>query len=624
MPCRSVRSAQRADPAKFAVEGITAIEYPASTCCEAATFMTRTLFLLIALVVAAFGGWFYWQYSRHISNAPVAGLLPRDTIFVAQIPDFNRARDEWQRCDIYQLYREPAVQDFLRRPLGNAVKTDSISQTLSEVGQLAPKNVFVALTSIDNNNPKIVGGFRFQGSQEEAERIIGKWRSMLMGQNSSLKREKIQYQGHEIDVAKAAPFSIATTYDPPWFFVGTDASDVQALLDRADRRASNPDARLDTDETYRAAISRRPSNYVAFFYLQPKTFSQRLAALRAAVGSTPAPGEGTMIEKMRCVTGSMRFENGKIHDVFFMGMPKLEQNTNLTRSSLSLGTKQTFLYLAMLLNLGDKMDTLNQAAGFAGTKIFQALSDNGITAADWKAAFGIEFGSLADWPSTAHWPSLLITVPVTDATKAGKIVETVLQAEENGSWSATEKDGVRYFSKPPAAASLVAITPTIALSDRILIGGLDPTSVEEAIKRARGNSSELAEFQTYKGAARLLPAPTNFFAYIDTAQLYSRLDASLRPMLLMAAAFVPAIGGSIDPAKLPAPEVITKHLSPIVSSQRYDGDGYVAESIGPITLDQLGIGIAISSSFGAAVARQTGLGAPAAPSPPGANASPTP
>src|SRR4030095_2951789 len=182
--------------------------------------------------------------------------------------------------------------------------------------------------------------------------------------------------------------------------------------------------------------------------------------------------------------------------------------------------------------------------------------------------------SLADWPSSAHWPSLLVTLPVTDATKAGKIVEALLQAEENGSWTATEKDGVRYFSKQ-SAASFVAITPTIALSDRILIAGLNPMSVEEAIKRAGNSSSELPESQTYKAAARLLPAPTNFFAYIDTTQLYSRLDASLRPMLLMAAAFVPAVAGSIDPAKLPALEVITKHLSPIVSLQRSDGHGYL-------------------------------------------------
>jgi hypothetical protein len=331
-----------------------------------------------------------------------------------------------------------------------------------------------------------------------------------------------------------------------------------------------------------------------------------------------------MFKKIRCITGSMQFENGKIHDAFFLGMPKLEQNTTLTRSSLSLGTKETLLYLAMLLNLGERLDTLNQAAAFAGTKLFQTLSDSGITDADWKAAFGVEFGSLADWPSGARWPSLLFTVPVTDATKAGKILEALLRADEDGSWTATEKDGVRYVSKQ-SAASFVAITPTIALSDRILIAGLDPASVEQGIKRAGNSSSELAATETYKGAVRLLPPPTNFFAYIDSAQLYTRLDASLRPMLLMAAAFVPAIAGSIDLAKLPAQEVITKHLSPIVSSQRYDGDGYMVESIGPITLDQLGLGVAILSSFGAAAARQTGLGgAPAPALPPTPSPSPTP
>ena len=203
-----------------------------------------------------------------------------------------------------------------------------------------------------------------------------------MGQNSIFPREKMQYQGHELEVTKTGSFTIVTACNPPWFFIATDAADMQSLLDRADRRSSNPDNRLDKDETYRSAISRRLSNDVAFFYLQPKTFSQRLAALRAAVGSIPTPGDGTMLEKMRCIIGSMRFQNGKIHDVLFLGMPKLEQNTTLTRSSLSIGTKETFFYLAMLLNLGERMDTLNQAAAFAGTKIFQALSDSGITAAD--------------------------------------------------------------------------------------------------------------------------------------------------------------------------------------------------------------------------------------------------
>jgi len=592
--------------------------------------MRRILLLIIAAAIAAYAGWYYWQFSQKISSAPVAELLPRDTIFLAQMPDFNRTRQEWRQSDIYRLYNEPAVQDFLRKPLDN-VPTSKALATLQEIEQLDPTNAFFALTSISDSAPSVVGGFRFRGTQEDAERVIGKWRATLLEQRPGTKSEKLQYQGHDIDVVKATPFTLVTTYDRPWFFVATNVTELKALLDRVDHRAKESGETLDKDEAYRTATSHRPSNYAAFFYLQPKAFSERLAALRAAVQSSPTPGETTMLEKMRCIAGSSRFENGKLRDVLFLGMPKLETDGTLNRSSLTLGTKETFFYLAMLLNLGDKMETLNQAATLGGVvqKVFQDLATSGIAADDWKAAFGLELGALADWPSSAHWPSLLLTLPVLDVAKAGKIIEAFTSADEGAIWTQTEKDGVRYFSKQ-SVATLVAITPTIALSGRIIIAGLNPVSVEEAVKRSTSSSSELGNSQTYKAAERLLPAPTNFFSYVDTALLYSRLDASLRPMLLMAAAFVPAIARSVDLGKLPSPEVIMKHLSPIVSSQRYEREGYVAESLGPITLDQAAIGLAILSSV--ATARQqgaTGLGrlvpsSSATPQPAVSNPSPTP
>ncbi|PYL60838.1 MAG: hypothetical protein DMF31_03560 [Verrucomicrobia bacterium] len=581
--------------------------------------MKRILLLLIAFAAAAFAGWYYWNFSQRISSAPVSTLLPRETIFLAHMPDFNRTLDEWYRSDIYQLYSEAAVQDFLRPALGrlaNIPKTNAASQTLREIEQLDPKHAFFALSSVNNNSPKFVGGFRFRGRQQEAEAIINRWRSTFLAQNPSAKREKLQYQQHEIELVTSAAFTLATTYDGPWFFAATDVTELKELLDRAEHRAKDPEATLEKDAAYRVAIAHRPSNYAVFFYLQPKRFSQRLAALRAAVRSSPAPGESTMLEKMRCITGSMRFDNGKIHDVLFLGMPKLERGATLTRSSLSLGTKETFFYLSMLLNVGEKIDTLYQVAAFVGNKVLQSLADNGITADDWKAAFGTELGSLADWPSNAHWPSLLLTLPITDAAKAETIVDALIRGDEGANWTRTEKDGIRYISKQ-SASSLVAITPTVGLSKRILLAGLDAFSVEEAMKRSATSSAELAESKTYKAAEQLVPTPTNFFAYIDTALLYSRLDASLRPMLLMATAFIPSVASSIDPTKLPSPEIITKHLSPIVSSQRYDHDGYVAESIGPITLDQSAIGVAILSSLGAATLQKTGAGGL------GWNASPT-
>src|SRR5882724_3477449 len=566
--------------------------------------MGRTVSFVIAVAVAAFAVWYVWRISQQTSSASVTALLPRETIFLAHVPDFNRTRDQWNHSDLCQLYREPAVQDFLRKPLAKLSKKDAASQTLREIEGIDPKNAFFAVTSMTNDSPKIVVGFRFRENQNRAEKIIAGWCSEALGDPRD--RETIAYQRHKIHIFTFGLFSLAIVYDRNWFFASNNLAEIKTLLDRADGRVKSAKNTLDADESYHAAAAHMPSSYAASFYLQPKMISERLTALRAAIQPSGATNERPLLEQLRSISGAMRFESGKIHDLLFLGMPKLEQDAALTRSSLTLGTKETFFYLSMLLNVGQKIDALNQAAGIAGTmqKFFQTFSDSGITADDWKAAFGLELGSLADWPSNAPWPSLILTLPVIDMAGAGKIVEAVTRADENAIWTQTEKDSVRYFSMP-SPATLIAITPTIALSHRILIAGFNPVSVEEAVKRDGNGSSELSNSQTYKTAAKLVPSPTNFFAYIDAPILYSRLDASLRPMLLMAAAFMPGMTDCVDLTRLPAPEVITKHLSPIVSSQRYSSDGYVAESVGPITLDQSAIGLAILSGIGAA-ARQKG------------------
>ena len=565
------------------------------------------MLLVIAGAAIAVATWYAWRISQRSSAAPISVLLPRETIFLAHFPDFNRTRDQWHHSDLYLLSREAAVQDFLRKPLSKLPKKDAASQTLRDFEQLGPRDAFFALTSIDNNNPKFAGGFRFQGSPQDVERVISQWRSNFL--NSGAKREKLQYEHHEIEMVTATPFTLATAYDRPWFFAATDLAELKAILDRADGRLKNSKVALDADESYRAAAAHMPSSYAASFYLQPKMFSERIAALRAAIRSPVSPSERRMLEQVRGVSGATSFENGKIHDLLFLEMPELEEHTKITQPSLTLGTKDTVFYLSMLLNVGQKFEALSQAAGVGGAmqKLFQTFSKSGITADDWKAAFGRELGSLADWPSSAHWPSLLLTLPVIDARKAGEIVEAITRGEEDAIWTQTERNGVRYFSMQ-SPASLIAVTPTIALSNQTLIVGFNPVSVEQAVKRGDSASSELSNSQTYKDAARSVPSPSNFFAYVDTALLYSRLDASLRPMVLLAAAFVPGITDYVNLGKLPTPELITKHLSPIVSSQRYERDGYVAESIGPLTLDQSAIGVAILSSVGAAAHHKAGTG----------------
>jgi hypothetical protein len=164
----------------------------------------------------------------------------------------------------------------------------------------------------------------------------------------------------------------------------------------------------------------------------------------------------------------------------------------------------------------------------------------------------------------------------------------------------SDKEGVHYISSP-YHLGLVTLQPTIAVSDRFLVAGVDLRAVETGMKRIASGGSDVSTGTGYRQSVKALPPPTRAFSYLDLGLLYTRLDAAVRPMLLMGAAFMPAMNEYVEIGKLPTPETIAKHLTPIVSSQRYDRDGYAGESIGPITLSQAAIGLA-----GAAVAGTIG------------------
>src|SRR5437588_11769678 len=127
--------------------------------------------------------------------------------------------------------------------------------------------------------------------------------------------------------------------------------------------------------------------------------------------------------------------------------------------------------------------------------------------------------------------------------------------------------------------------PTYAVSDRLVVLGLEPASVDRIITQAPAGNG-LSGSENFRAASKLVPEPQQMFAYIDLAALYSRLDTTLRPILQMSAAFVPSLSQRLDPNKLPPTEVITKHLSPVVASQSYVDGGYRSESAGTITIGQ--------------------------------------
>jgi len=556
--------------------------------------MKRFQLLVVVSMITAGAIWLALYRSRHTSSAAVTSLLPKDTLAFLHLPDFKRSRAELHQTDLYQIWTEPAVQDFLQKPRAKIPTKEGLGPTIQEIESLEMKDAFVAVLTVEHNAWKIVGGFRFSGEPANAEKIVANWKAKLFGRTPDFKQETADYQGHQIQADTAGIVRLSTVRDGQWFFFANDAEQLQPLLDRVDGRVKDPSTALAADDIFAAATKRMPSSYTALAFARIDRLVEKLMPLATPDGNEAAD-QLAAIRQIRSLCAATSFDAGKIRDTIFVGMPKLLDVGDLTRASLAIATKDTFLYAAGFLNLTKPMPLPGStgALGWLGglQRIASSLSSQGITLQGWNSAFGPELSWVGDWPANSHWPSIFATLPVKDQAKANKILTIITTAnEDSAGWTHQEKDGVQYFSTS-TGGQFFSLSPTIGLSDRMLVAGADAQSVEAAMQRSKIGNSELATSKTFQNAERAVPAPRQAFTYIDPALIYTRVDAALRPMLFMSAAFLPGISETVDLNKLPAPDVITKHLSPIVMSQNYDGNGYLAESVGPVTVYQTILGV---------------------------------
>jgi hypothetical protein len=565
-------------------------------------------FQLLVLVSAVTAGAIWWGFYRthHTSSLAVASLLPKETLALVHVPDFNRSRSDWHRTDLYQLWKEPAVQDFLAKPRTKVPTQGKVGQTVEEISALEMKDGFVALVSLESSAWKMVGGFRCTGDAEKAEKTVDNWRANLLGNGSDVKHEIVEYQGRQIRIDSAGLLNLSTVRAGQWFLVANDVEHLKPLLDRVDARVKDPQSALSADDVFLAASKHMSSNYAALVYARVDQLVEK--TMPAAEKSRASTDQLAMIRQIRSFCGTTSFDGGKMRDTLFVGMPRIADQGNLTQASLPIGTKDTFLYAASVLNLTKEMEFAPQTAGLGWLgglqKITRTLSANGITLEEWNSAFGSELGLLGDWPANSQWPSLFVALPVKDSAKANKIVATVTtENTDDAAWTHEEKGGVHYFSSD-SSGQLFSFSPTIGLSDRMLVAGANAGSVEAAMKRSATGSSELAATRNFQNAERSVPTAQQAFAYVDPALIYTRFDATLRPVLVMGAAFLPGIADTVDLSKLPPVDVITRHLSPIVMSQSYDRDGYVAQSVGPVPLYQTLLAAVSTGGAAAAIYRQ--------------------
>jgi hypothetical protein len=556
--------------------------------------------LMVIAVALAFATmiWVILRVQLAHRLAAVPELLPETTLVLVEMPDFQRTRTQWHESDLYQIWREPAVQAWLQGPLGRLPKDRGGRQTLEDFLQLGPTHGFVALTSFQNNEPKLIGGFHFDKSPEEMRTFAEKRKAEWLPEADGAKRETTLYHQHEIETVSVSRFLFASVYDNHWFFVANDLAALKALLDRVDRRREKSVASLQTSAAFSEAMKHLPTDYSGLVFVDPRPFVDKLMPIVAMTGQSLPMDQLQRLKQVRTVAATFGFDHGKMRETDFVAMPRLSAEGKLERRMLAAAGANTFFYSASRIHWPEDMLSRSAAAASGVPAAFQeltaALKARGIAENDLRDAFGEELEIVGDWPADSRSPVLQATLPVKDAARARKIVEALTSVEIAGaSWERSERNGAMFYSVQ-LFGGIMPVRLAIAVSDQMMFAGSDMAALEAALTRIAPPADGLEKSAVFQDATKRVPAGESAFNYVDTRLLFERADAAVRPLLLMGAAFSPVLGKNLDPAKLPPTEAVAKHLSPIVMAQHYTGDGYVTESIGPVTFRQATIGLAVA------------------------------
>lgn len=558
--------------------------------------MKKFLAVIVAALLVSAAVWVILRVQLANQLAAVPEFLPPTTLLLLHAPDFKHTQKRWHESDLYQIWHEPAVQAWLEQPLSRLPQSGRGGKIVEEFLQLGPKHGFVALTSLEKNEPKVLAGFHFEGGPEGAKDFMARREAEWLPKSTAAKRETIVYEQHKIETVNVPHLFLASVYSNHWFFISNDIAALKALLDRADHRQEKAEKSLQVDASFRSATKHLPAEYAAMIFVDPRPFVEKLAPLIALTGQSLPINQLQRLQRVQSLAAAIGFDHGKMRETDFVAMPRAGAEKKLVRPLLAAAGADTFFYSASQLHWSENVLSPSAPAA-AGLPAFvqqfsAALNARGISPVDLRQAFGEELEITGDWGAGAPWPALLATIAVTDATRARKIADALTSVEIAGApWTKSERNGATFYSAEPFGG-FVSLHPAIVISDKMAFIGSDAATVEGAMTRVAQPGGELEKSEPFRDAVARVPAPGSAFNYVDARLLFERADAAIRPIALMGATFYPALGKSIDLKKFPPPETIAKHLSPIVMSQRYEGDGYVTESVGPVTFREATIGLA--------------------------------
>ena len=528
------------------------------------------------------------------SASATGGYLPAETLLLLSVPDPQQTAADWKTTDLYKIWSEPSVQAFLARPLSKIPADKEVNDTLAQVGRVNPRNLFVALTALDEktNEPHLVAGFQFKGSNADVEQLLDKPKAALREKSPAGKADLVKYQDHSLETFTTEDGkTLASVYLNDWYLVSNDVALLKATLDRLDHRAPAGQPTLEADADFKAVLAKMPANPATLIFARPRLFFDRIFALAASSGQTMSDEQLAEVRKIKAIGATTTIDNGKLRDTLYSLAPGYKvYGGPLQMSALPLTSPDTLAFYAAMLQLPDHYD-LPANAGLG--QYADQLKAQGLTLESFNAAFGHELSAQLDWPAGSNQPSLILSLDVHDPAASAKFLDGVVKTvPPDVKWQVVNADGLTYRSL--VLPTLSFVTPTLTLTDKHLIVGLSAAGVRAAAGREKTGGANVTAGAAYKTASGTVGKPNLATTYIDAKPLFERTYAALKPLAFFGAAFAgPRLNDYVDLSKLPEGEDIARHLTPIVLAEKSDDQGVLLESVGPVTFIQASAGVGI-------------------------------
>lgn len=527
-----------------------------------------------------------------------ARLLPPETFVFAELHDVQRTVERLAQSSWGELARDPEVGGFFGKLVAGVAKEipAEAREILRQIVKVAPVGVFFAMTEIpdfQNANakevPKMLFGISYRGDSQIMDGLLAKMRDSVL-KSGKAKQSKETVDDTEIETFADNDFSLSMVHLDKQVLVATDR---KILSDALARRAGRGTRSLADTEGWQtvqkeAVTSPDATGFFSYEALFEKIFT---------IGEPEAGALGAMRDVMpqfasisTKLDGELMRERAYMH--YRMALPRTESQ----HRSLAFTGEDTFAYLeSAMATTGLTMDKF-----FEKNPIFHevsaALEKHGLTLADISQTFGPEIAIVSDWETGGlAFPTVFAAVEVRDAEKARKFAAMITDLmKSEGELTEKEHRGAKLWS---IAGPVPIVQPTLALSGKHLMLGLNTGTVTAALDREASGKSVLAESAAFTGALKTVGETNGGLAYIDSARLVERIYDRVRPFIATAIAGDSTLSNFLDASELPKTAALTRHMPPFVAAFQAGEHGYVVESTGPVTYFTGVVGVAFVAGF---------------------------